>query len=371
MTDPSYAGQIITFTYPHIGNVGINFEDVESEKSWCAGAVMREIPRNPSNYRSKGNLIDYFLSQQIVAIAKIDTRHLTHILRDQGAQSACLMAGEIDETFAIREAQHYSGISTKDWVLEVTASSPYSFQERSWRFRFDEAYKENMLQRYPHSKKIVVYDFGVKQNILRLLADRNLEIVVVPAQTSFAKVQELKPDGIVFSNGPGDPAQCHYAIETIQACLASKISILGICLGSQLLALALGVELKNAIWSSCSNHPVQCLKTGKVFITSQNHGFCIDETHLPDELDITHRSLFDNSIQGVRHKSLNCFAFQGHPEANPGPNDIVGLFDDFCRSLKLCLTHHDIKRVLLLGAGPIVIGQACDLIIQELKPAKH
>lgn len=327
ITDPSYAGQFITFTSPHIGNTGINFEDVESTKAWCAGVILREIPTHSKHYRSRGDLSDYFQAQNIAAIAEIDTRKLTHILRDKGAQNACLMTGNIDIELALQKARDCSSISQIDWVQHVTAKEPYLWQERTWNYRLD---PNPSTDNWPEAKRVVVYDFGVKHNILRLLADQNCDITVVPATTPFENILHLRPEGIVFSNGPGDPQRCTYAIEAMQQAFERRIPVLGICLGFQLMILASGGQtLKMKFGHHGSNHPVQDLRTGKVYITSQNHSFCADPDTLPDCLEVTHRSLFDQSIQGVRHRHVKAIAFQGHPEASPGPQEIIHIFNDF------------------------------------------
>lgn len=313
LTDPSYARQIITFTHPHIGNTGINLEDNESKKIFAVGLIIRELSPIASNWRMTESLPNFLKRQNIIAIANIDTRRLTHILRENGAQSGCIMTGKINADVAIKKARKFSGLDGKDLAITVSARKLYIFSPTP-----------------TSTYNIVVLDFGVKTNILRLLHDRHCKVTVVPAKTSAEEILKLNPDAIVLSNGPGDPAACHYAIETTKKLIAKKIPLFGICLGFQILALAFGVKTKKMKFGHHgANHPVQELKTKKVFITSQNHGFCVDEKTLPEELIITHISLFDKSLQGFKHKTLPVIAFQGHPEASPGPNDIVNLFDEF------------------------------------------
>lgn len=316
LTDPSYAQQIVTLTYPHIGNTGVNNVDNESDRIQAAGLIIRELSPLVSNYRATESLRTFLQKQNCVAIANIDTRRLTHILRDKGAQNGCIVTGKVDEAAALKKARAFAGLNGKDLAIEVSTEKAYSFTPTLT----------------PTSAHIVVYDFGVKKNILRLLAERNCKVTVVPAKTSVNDVLKLKPDGIVLSNGPGDPAACDYAIENAKLLMQKKMPIFGICLGFQILALACGGKTeKMKFGHHGSNHPVQDIKTKKVFITSQNHGFSVDEKTLPSELEITHISLFDKTLQGFKHKALPLIAFQGHPEASPGPNDIVNLFDEFVK----------------------------------------
>lgn len=323
LTDPSYAEQIVTLTYPHIGNTGINPEDFESDRAYAAGLIIRELSPIVSNWRATESLPDFLKKQNVVAISNIDTRKLTSILREKGAQNGCIMAGKnIDPAEAIKKAQLFPGLNNKNLADVVSTKKIYSFQNPS-------ASEEE-------KKHVVVLDFGVKQNILRLLAERNCAVTVVPSNTSVEKILALKPDGIVLSNGPGDPAACHDVINNIRELLNQKtlIPIYGICLGIQLLALALGAKtIKMKFGHHGANHPVQDVISKKVYITSQNHGFCVDQNSLPDDLIVTHVSLFDNSLQGFKHKTLPVFAFQGHPEASPGPQDIIYLFDEFIERL--------------------------------------
>ncbi|MBS0349997.1 MAG: glutamine-hydrolyzing carbamoyl-phosphate synthase small subunit [Proteobacteria bacterium] len=318
LSDPSYAEQIITLTYPHIGNVGVNPEDQESGKVWAKGLIIRDLSLTVSNWRAQQSLPEYLKTHRVVGIAGIDTRRLTRILREQGAQSGCIVTGEADPDRAIAMAQAYPGLVGMDLAKVVSTQ-----QIQPWQ-----------SQTTPNQPHLVVFDYGVKWQILRLLADRGCRITLVPAQTTTDQALALKPDGIVLANGPGDPAMCDYAIRAIQQLVKTDKPILGICLGFQLLALASGgTTLKMKFGHHGANHPVIDLLRGKVMITSQNHGFCVDEQTLPDCWQITHRSLFDNSLQGIRHKTKPIFGFQGHPEAGPGPHDIIELFDHFINTL--------------------------------------
>ncbi|HLB56985.1 MAG TPA: glutamine-hydrolyzing carbamoyl-phosphate synthase small subunit [Coxiellaceae bacterium] len=330
LTDPSYSQQIITFTYPHIGNTGINSEDNESKKIFAAGLIIRELSPIVSNWRATESLPDFLKKQNIIAIANMDTRRLTHILREKGAQGGCIITGKINPDVAIKKAKAFSGLNGKDLAIEVSTKNKYEWTHLTP----DRVAIEQMEVEAPATtpRHVVVLDFGVKTNILRLLSERNCKVTVVPAKTSAEEILKLNPDGVVLSNGPGDPAACDYAIETTKKLIAKKIPLFGICLGFQILALAFGAKTKKMKFGHHgANHPVQELKTKKVFITSQNHGFCVDEKTLPEELIITHISLFDKTLQGFKHKTLPVIAFQGHPEAAPGPNDIVNLFDEFLR----------------------------------------
>ena len=327
LTDPSYARQIVTLTYPHIGNTGTNAEDEESASIWAAGLVIRDLPLMASNYRNEQGLQEYLESRGIVAIADIDTRRLTRILREKGAQNGCLMAGEgADEASALAQARQFAGLKGMDLATEVTVDQAYSWDEGSWEF--GAGYKQKASADLPWH--VVAYDYGVKRNILRMLVDRGCRLTVVPAQTPAADVLALKPDGVFLSNGPGDPEPCVYAIEAIQAILDTDLPMFGICLGHQLLALASGATTaKMKFGHHGANHPVQNLDNGTVLITSQNHGFAVDEASLPASLRVTHKSLFDGSLQGIHRTDKDAFGFQGHPEASPGPHDAAPLFDHF------------------------------------------
>ena len=327
LTDPSYARQIVTLTYPHIGNTGTNAEDEESTAIWAAGLVIRDLPLMASNYRNEQGLSEYLQSRNIVAIADIDTRRLTRILREKGAQNGCLMAGDdIDEARALQQAREFTGLKGMDLAKEVTVGDSYLWREGSWAMH--EGHTERAGGDLPWH--VVAYDFGVKRNILRMLVDRGCRLTVVPAQTPSAEVLAMNPDGIFLSNGPGDPEPCTYAIEAIEAILDTDIPVFGICLGHQLLGLASGAStVKMKFGHHGANHPVQNLDDGTVLITSQNHGFAVDEATLPDNLRLTHKSLFDGSLQGIHRTDKDAFSFQGHPEASPGPHDAAPLFDHF------------------------------------------
>ena len=323
LTDPSYSGQIVTLTYPHIGNTGINVEDVESSKIHAAGLIVRNCPARLSNFRSTQSLPDYLKSQGIVAIADIDTRQLTRILREGGAQGGCIFVGN-DAAQALKLAAEFPGMSGQDLAKVVSATKNANWTEATWQLGV--GYGKND-QQTPH---VVAYDFGVKSNILRLLAERGCRLTVVPAQTTAEQVLALKPDGVFLSNGPGDPAPCDYAIAATQVFLERKLPTFGICLGHQIMGLALGAKaVKMKTGHHGSNHPVQELSSGRVFITAQNHGFAIDAQTLPANARVTHVSLFDGTLQGFELTDRPAFCFQGHPEASPGPHDIVVLFDQF------------------------------------------
>lgn len=325
LTDPSYAKQIVTLTYPHIGNTGINSEDIESDQIWSAGLVIRNLPLVASNWRSEKSLDEYLKENNIVAIAEIDTRRLTRILREKGAQNGCIMAGDdISEEAAIAAAKSFPGLKGMDLAQEVSRNEITEWTESNWTLQA--GYQTQSYTDF----HVVAYDFGVKHNILRMLAERRCKITVVPAKTSAADVLAMKPDGVFLSNGPGDPEPCDYAISAITKILEEKIPVFGICLGHQLLALASGAKtLKMKFGHHGANHPVQCLESKKVMITSQNHGFAVDDTTLPTCLEITHKSLFDGSLQGMKRTDIPAFSFQGHPEASPGPHDVAYLFDQF------------------------------------------
>jgi len=336
LTDPSYREQIVTLTYPHIGNVGTNAEDAESEKVQLAGLVLREVPRPHANFRSTQDFREYLRANRVVAIAEIDTRRLTRILRDQGAQNGCLMAGTVDPAAALRKAREFPGLKGMDLAKVVSCAKSYAWTRGSWELAGNrEAIREG--GRY----HVVAYDFGVKRNILRLLVDRDCRVTVVPAQTPAAEVLRLQPDGVLLSNGPGDPEPCDYAIRAAREFMARKLPVFGICLGHQILGLAVGAKtLKMKFGHHGANHPVQDLETGRVLITSQNHGFAVDETSLPKNVQVTHRSLFDGSNQGLRVLDAPAFSFQGHPEASPGPHDVDGLFDRFVALMETARAGH-------------------------------
>ena len=325
LTDPSYAEQIVTLTYPHIGNVGTNDEDEECGKIWAKGLVIRDLPLIASNFRNQANLDSYLKKHNILGIADIDTRRLTRILRDKGAQNGCIMTGNIDEATALEAAQKFAGLKGMDLAKEVTCQEAHTWDFGSWQLG-------EGFSGLPEGKrfKVVAYDFGAKANILRMLVDRGCELTVVPAQTPASEVLAMNPDGVFLSNGPGDPEPCTYAIEAIKTLLDANLPIFGICLGHQLLALASGAKTqKMKFGHHGANHPVQVLATGEVMITSQNHGFAADEASLPANLKATHKSLFDGSLQGIERTDKPAFSFQGHPEASPGPHDAAALFDHF------------------------------------------
>jgi len=325
LTDPSYAQQIITLTYPHIGNVGVNQHDVESKQIWATGLVIRALPILASSWRYEKSLSEYLREQNVVAIAGIDTRKLTRHLRDNGAQNGCIQAGKLDPEAAIAAAKAAPNMSGLELASQVSTVTNYT-----WQTPTHELIEKNK-KKPSHKMHVVAYDFGVKQQILRLLVDRGCKITVVPAKTPAEEVLALKPDGVFLSNGPGDPAACDFAITATKELLTTDIPIFGICLGCQVLALAAGAKtFKMKFGHHGANHPVQDTRDQRVLITSQNHGFAVDESTLPDAIKITHRSLFDNTIQGISLRDkANAFAFQGHPEASPGPQDLYYLFDQF------------------------------------------
>ena len=325
LTDPSYCRQIVTLTYPHIGNTGVNGEDCESTRVHAAGLVIRDLPLIASNWRSEQTLDAYLKAENVVAIAGIDTRKLTRILREGGAQGGCLVSGEnLDEAAAVAQARDFPGLSGMDLAKVVSVAKPYAWNEGEWQL--GKGYAAGGNGKY----HVVAYDFGVKRNILRMLANRGCRLTVVPATTAAADVLALKPDGILLSNGPGDPEPCDYAIAAIREFLARRLPTFGICLGHQLLALASGAKtIKMKFGHHGANHPVKDLDSGRVNITSQNHGFAVDAKTLPDNLRTTHVSLFDGSLQGLTRTDVPAFSFQGHPEASPGPHDVAYLFDRF------------------------------------------
>ncbi|WP_026973046.1 glutamine-hydrolyzing carbamoyl-phosphate synthase small subunit [Aliagarivorans marinus] len=326
LTDPSYARQIVTLTYPHIGNYGTTSEDEESTDIHACGLVIRDLPLVASNFRSQQSLSEYLKARNVVGIADIDTRKLTRILREKGAQAGCIVAGaDLDEAKALAEAKAFPGLKGMDLAKEVTVSDAYPWTQGTW----------DLLDGLPENSSdlpfhVVAYDFGVKRNILRMLVDRGCKLTVVPAQTSAEEVLALNPDGIFLSNGPGDPEPCDYAIEAVKTFLETDIPVFGICLGHQILALASGANtVKMKFGHHGGNHPVKDIKADKVMITAQNHGFAVDGDTLPANLEATHFSLFDQSLQGIHRTDKPAFSFQGHPEASPGPHDAAPLFDHF------------------------------------------
>ncbi len=325
LTDPSYCRQLITLTYPHIGNTGVNAEDEEAPQIHASGLIIRDLPLKSSNWRQQESLEDYLARRGVVAIADIDTRKLTRILRDGGAQSGAIMAGEtVDEAAALAAARAFGGLAGLDLAQVVTTPESYQWRHSSWTL--EDGYRERDDGRY----HVVAYDYGVKKNILCMLVDRGARVTVVPARTPAADVLALEPDGVFLSNGPGDPEPCDYAIEAIGEILKTDLPVFGICLGHQLLGLASGAKtVKMKFGHHGANHPVQDLATGAVMITSQNHGFAVDEQSLPENLRATHRSLFDGSLQAIERTDKPAFSFQGHPEASPGPHDVAPMFDRF------------------------------------------
>lgn len=329
LTDPSYARQIVTLTYPHIGNTGITAEDNESDRVWAAGLVIRNLSMIVSNWRSEMSLDAFLKAQNVVSIADIDTRQLTRHLRDSGPLNGCILSGDLlaekGEQYALEQARAFPGLKGMDLAKEVSADKAYEWNEGVWQHGVG-----HPLMNHQNPFHVVAFDYGVKRNILRMLAQRNCKVTVVPAQTPAADVLALKPDGVFLSNGPGDPEPCDYAITAIKEILDTDIPVFGICLGCQLLALACGAQtVKMRLGHHGANHPVQNLDDNTVLITSQNHGFAVDEATLPANLRATHRSLFDGSLQGIERTDKPAFAFQGHPEAAPGPHDIAPLFDKF------------------------------------------
>ncbi|EAT12712.1 glutamine-hydrolyzing carbamoyl-phosphate synthase small subunit [Bermanella marisrubri] len=325
LTDPSYCRQIVTLTYPHIGNYGTTSEDAECDQIWASGLVIRDLPLVASNFRSEQALDEYLRQRNVVAIADIDTRRLTRILREKGSLNGCVMAGDdVDTDKALELAKGFAGLKGMDLAKEVTTDKTYTWNETSWQLGVGHEKKEG------GQFKVVAYDYGVKRNILRMLVDRDCELTVVPAQTPAKDVLAMNPDGIFLSNGPGDPEPCDYAIAAIKEILETDIPVFGICLGHQLLALASGAKTeKMGHGHHGGNHPVQNLEDKTVMITAQNHGFAVSETGIPDNLTVTHKSLFDGTTQGIHRTDKPAFSFQGHPEASPGPHDAAPLFDHF------------------------------------------
>jgi len=344
LTDPSYAKQLVTLTYPHIGNTGTNPEDMESARVYAAGLVIRDLPRTHSNWRATETLQAFMARHKLVGIAEIDTRRLTRLLREKGALNGCLVCVEsghkIDKKTALKSAREFPGLKGMDLAKVVTTKKTYTWEEGGWEL--GSGFRKDLPARF----HVVAYDFGIKHNILRMLADRGCRVTVVPAKTSAEDVIGLKPDGVFLSNGPGDPEPCSYAIEAIRKILARGMPVFGICLGHQLLGLASGAcTLKMKFGHHGANHPVLDLDSKRVMITSQNHGFAVDEASLPGNVRVTHRSLFDGSVQGIARTDLPAFSFQGHPEASPGPHDVQPLFDRF-------ITLMEQFRVSSLGLHP-------------------
>ncbi len=337
LTDPSYSRQIVTLTYPHIGNTGTNDEDTESDSVHARGLIIRDLPLIASNFRNKQSLSDYLKANNIVGIADIDTRKLTRILREKGALAGCILVGEQDVAKALAEANAFPGLKGMDLAKEVTTEASYQWRSGSWRL------VGGLPDDTPESElkyKVVAYDYGVKRNILRMLVDRGCDVTVVPAKTPASTVLAMNPDGIFLSNGPGDPEPCDYAIAAIQEILKTDIPVFGICLGHQLLALASGAKTsKMKFGHHGANHPVSNIEQGNVMITSQNHGFAADEDSLPDNIKVTHKSLFDGSLQGIHLTDKPAFSFQGHPEASPGPHDAAPLFNHFIELIDLYRQH--------------------------------
>ncbi len=340
LSDPSYARQIVTLTYPHIGNTGTTPEDLESQQIYAAGLIVRDVPPVSSSWRAAEELSEFLTRGRVVAIAGIDTRKLTRLLREKGAQSGCIMTGDqVDAAAAVKAAGKFPGLKGMDLAKVVSTKRAFQWNEGSvWH----DAKRPPI--RSAQRLHVVAYDFGIKRNILRLFADHGCRVTVVPAQTSANEVMELAPDGIFLSNGPGDPEPCDYAINATRELLETDIPVFGICLGHQIMGLASGAQtVKMKFGHHGANHPVQDLDSGKVFITSQNHGFCVDEATLPDNVRATHRSLFDGSLQGLAFKDRAAFSFQGHPEASPGPHDLKTLFDRF-NHLMLKRLQHQLRQ---------------------------
>lgn len=330
LSDPSYAEQIVTFTYPHIGNTGCNSSDNEANQTYVKGMVIKDYPKLASSWRMQETLQQYLVKNKIVAIAHLDTRELTKLLRVKGAMKACIMTQGIDEDTAIDNANQFTGLENRDLAIKVTCEKPYQWQQGEFDLTSND-FNENTEKKF----KVVCYDYGIKQNILRILASLGCDLTVVPADTKAQDVLAMRPDGILLSNGPGDPAACHYAIKAVQTLLTSNIPLFGICLGHQILALASGAHtIKMKFGHHGANHPVQDLETREVMITSQNHGFAVDESNIPNNLEITHKSLFDDSVQGIKRTDCFAYSFQGHPEASPGPHDAKKIFLPFINAMK-------------------------------------
>lgn len=329
LTDPSYTQQIVTLTYPHIGNTGVNAEDIESNQVYASGLIIRDLPLMHSNFRSEQNLSDYLIANNVVAIADIDTRKLTRILREKGAQAGCIVAGEVDEAKALELARTFPGLSGMDLAKVVSVEAAYEFTEGEWVL--GKGYAKDSVSSY----HVVAFDYGVKRNILRMLVARGCKVTVLPAQATAAEALAYNPDGVFLSNGPGDPEPCDYAISAIKTIVETGKPVFGICLGHQLLALASGAKtLKMKFGHHGANHPVQDIESKKVYITSQNHGFAVDSASLPANIKPTHVSLFDGSLQGITRTDKPAFSFQGHPEASPGPTEMSYLFDKFIDLMK-------------------------------------
>lgn len=343
LSDPSYARQIVTLTYPHIGNTGVNVEDMESARLYAAGLVIRDLPRLISNWRSSQALDDYLRERDFTAISDIDTRKLTRILREEGAQNGCLWAGpEADAEQALAAAREFPGLKGMDVAREVTTAERYTWRGGGWSLQ--EGYRGDPRPQF----RITAYDFGIKHNILRMLTDRGCEVTVVPATTPAETVLAERPDGVFLSNGPGDPEPCNYAVRAIERFLRERLPVFGICLGHQLLALAAGGStVKMKFGHHGANHPVKDLATSQVLISSQNHGFAVREHDLPDRVRVTHRSLFDSTIQGIECTDVPAFSFQGHPEASPGPHDLAPLFDRFVAMMR------EHKQKQSVSTGPV------------------
>jgi len=333
LTDPSYCRQIVTLTYPHIGNTGVNAADQESNAIQAAGLIIRDLPLIASSFRSEQSLSDYLVAENIVAISDIDTRRLTRLLRDKGAQNGCIIAGPApDEADALAQARAFCGLKGLDLAKEVTTKTPYPWAEGTWQLDAATGHRASPPESRFH---VVALDFGVKRNILRILVDLGCRVTVVPAQSTLAEVLAYAPDGIFLSNGPGDPEPCEYAIELARGVMAHQIPLFGICLGHQILALASGATTeKMKFGHHGANHPVQNLADGTVMVTSQNHGFTVSEEALPETLTVTHRSLFDGTLQGISRTDVPAYSFQGHPEASPGPHDAAALFDPFIKAME-------------------------------------
>ncbi|TDR22377.1 glutamine-hydrolyzing carbamoyl-phosphate synthase small subunit [Marinicella litoralis] len=330
LSDPSYAEQMVTLTYPHIGNTGTNAADNESAHVYAKGLIVRDYAKTASNFRNEENLQSYLIKHNVVAISDVDTRALTNKLRVHGSMSACIMSGEVDVDEALKSAQAYPGLAGLDLAKVVSCEQSYQWEEGTYSLE-QIGFKQNQEKTF----KVVCYDFGVKRNILRILDDLGCDLTVVPAETSAETVMAMKPDGVFLSNGPGDPAACDYAIAACQAFLQNKVPLFGICLGHQIMALALGAKtMKMKFGHHGANHPVENCDNKTVLITSQNHNFAVADENLPETLSITHRSLFDGSIQGIKHKHLNAYGFQGHPEASPGPHEAKIIFEPFIQAMK-------------------------------------